>query len=117
MLHTPRTAECRRSILRLDMDDLYWKQSTLLDQAEQARLDFIKTDLEMCFTLTDIVETEYGLGNQEHAERTLAKAEKGYSTLVRLVSKTEKLPVEIESELQTRLKKLRDRLDQVKRPR
>jgi hypothetical protein len=98
------------------VDDSFSKWSTLRDQTEKALLDFIRTDLEVCLTFAVIVETEYGMGNRDHAERTLAEAEKGYSTLLRLISKAKGLRVEIQNELHTSLKQLRERLDRLSGP-
>ena len=50
--------------------------STLLLRIEEVRLDFIRTDLGVCSTFADIVETEYTMGNWDHAERTLAVTER-----------------------------------------
>jgi hypothetical protein len=72
---------------------------TLRDDFEQARLDFIGTDLQVCLTLATVSETAYSMGHREHAERALAKAEKGYSTLVRFFSQAKGLTAEQENEL------------------
>lgn len=77
----------------------------LRDETNQARLDFIWIDLDVCLTFAAIVESEYTMGNREHAERTLASAEKGYSdTLPYLFSdkgadegNREELPVEVQA--------------------
>ena len=58
----------------------------LRDEMEQARLDFIRTDLGLILTFATIVQTEYNMGNWEQAERTLAEAEKGYSDMLRFFS-------------------------------
>ena len=60
--------------------------SKLRDETEQARLDFIWTDLDVVLTLAAIVETKYSMGRWEQAERTLASAEKGYSDMLRFFS-------------------------------
>jgi hypothetical protein len=99
------------------VEDPFLKWSALRDQTEQVRLDFIRTDLEVCLTFAAVVETEYDMGNRDHAERTLAEAEKGYSTLLGLLSQAKGLQLETENELHTRLKQLRERLDRLKRPR
>ena len=88
---------------------------TLLLRVEEVRLDFIRTDLGVCSTFADIVEREYTMGNWDHAERTLAVTEKGYSTVLRLLSQARGLRIETEDELQTTLKHLRERLDRLKR--
>src|SRR5260370_39717138 len=84
---------------------------TLRDDFEEARLDFIRTDLWVCLTLAKIVEREYGLGDREHAERTLAAIEKGYSTLVRFFSQAKGLTAEQENELWSKFIQLGERLD------
>ena len=61
----------------------------LLKETEQARLDFIWTDLDVILTFATVAETAYNMGSQEHAERTLTSAEKGYSDMLRHFSKAE----------------------------
>ena len=75
-----------------------------------AQLDFIKTDLEVCFTLAIVAETAFSMGHREHAERTLATAEKGYSDMLRIVSQA-RMADDVEKDLQAKLKQLRERLD------
>ena len=89
--------------------------SKLRDETEQVRLDFIRTDLEVCLTLADLAETRYSLGNREHAEQTLASAEKGYSDLLRLFSQANNLTPESAKELWLKFKRLREPLDGLKR--
>lgn len=88
---------------------------TLRNDPTQGCLDFIRTDLQMCLTLAKIAEGEYGLGNREHAERTLAAIEKGYSTLVRFFSEAEGLTAEQENELWSKFIQLGERLDGLRR--
>ena len=64
----------------------------------------------VCLTLADLAETEYGLGNTEHAEQTLAKAEKGYSDMLRFFSEATVVTAEVESELRSKFKQVGDRL-------
>ena len=49
----------------------------LQDDIENIRLDFIRTALGVCLTLASVAETAISLGHREHAERTIASAEKG----------------------------------------
>lgn len=93
----------------MDTSSYRWLQLQLRDESDQTRLDFIRTDLEVCQTLAATVEAEYNIGYREHAERTLAEVEKGYSTLLRLVSQEKRLTAEVEEEFQSKL--LRRRLD------
>ena len=87
----------------------------LRDEIERARLDFIRTDLEVLLTFATIVQMEDRMGNWEHAERTLAKAEKGYSDMLRFFSRAKGLTAEVEKDLQSRFTRLRERLDGLRR--
>lgn len=78
---------------------------------EQARLDFIWTDLGVILTFATVAETAYKMGNHEHAEQTLASAEKGYSDMLRHFSKAKGLTPEIAGEFQSKFKQVRERLD------
>jgi hypothetical protein len=84
---------------------------TLRDDFERVRFNFIRTDLDLCFTLATVAETEYRRGNREHAERTLATIEKGYSTLVRIFSQANGLTAEEEMELWSKFQQLAGRLE------
>jgi hypothetical protein len=84
-------------------------------ETEQARLDLIRTDLGVCLTLADLAETEFGLGNLQHAEQTLAKAEKGYSDMLRLFSEATSVTDEVESELRSKFKEISERLTGLQR--
>jgi hypothetical protein len=83
----------------------------LRDGNEQARLDFIRTDLGVCLTFAAIVEEEFNLGNRKHAERTLAEAEKGYSDMLRYFLQARGMTPEVEKELQSKFRHPRERLD------
>ena len=50
------------------------------------RIDFLRTELELCFTFASIAETEHKTGSPEHAKRSVADAEKGYTTLQHFLS-------------------------------
>jgi hypothetical protein len=58
----------------------------LQSEIEQARLDFIRTDLGVCMTFAAVAETAISMGHPEHAERTIATAEKGYTDMLRYFS-------------------------------
>ena len=73
--------------------------------------------MDVCFTLAKIVETAYSMGHREHAERTLAEAEKGYSTLVRFFSQAEGLTAEEVRELWLKFQQLGKRLGGLQRRR
>jgi hypothetical protein len=91
--------------------DLFDEWLSLRDDIERARLDFIRTDLKMCLTLASLAETEYDCGNREHAARTIASAEKGYSDMLRYFSQAKNPAPEARKELQSTFKRLRERLD------
>ena len=55
------------------------------------------------------------MGNREHAERTLAAAEKGYSDMLRFFSQAKGLTAEVAEELQSKFRHLRERLDGLQR--
>jgi uncharacterized coiled-coil DUF342 family protein len=88
---------------------------SLRDDIERSRLDFIRTDLGVCFTFATVAETAYNMGHREHAERTIASAEKGYSDMLRYFSQTTGLTAEVERELWSKFKQLRERLDGLQR--
>ena len=97
------------------MADRFHEPARLLAETEQALLDFIRTDLDVCLTLAVLAETKYRLGNREHAEETLARAENGYSDMLRFFSRVRGMTAEVEKELQSKFKQLRERLDGLKR--
>src|SRR4051794_25922700 len=86
----------------------------LAARTDQNRIEFLRSDLELCFTLTRLAETEYGLGNEEHADRSHSHAEEGYATLHRFVADprhAEHIPPEIRRELTEGLDRLRAKVD------
>jgi hypothetical protein len=81
------------------------------DEIEQARLDFIRTGLGVCMTFAAVAETAISMGHREHAERTIASAEKGYSDTLRYFSQAKGMTAEVDKELQAKFKQVRERLD------
>jgi hypothetical protein len=74
-------------------------------------MDFLKADLELCFTFADLVDTEVQMGDRDAAQRLREKTEHGYDTIAYLL-----LGVDEGSEkdqIQQRLKDLRTRLDEI----
>jgi len=51
------------------------------------------------------------MGDREHAERTLASAEQGYSDMLRFFVQATEMTAEVERELQSKFRDLRERLD------
>jgi hypothetical protein len=80
-------------------------------EIEQSRLDLIRTDLDLCLTFAAVAETAISMGHREHAERTLASAEKGYSDMLRYFTQATGMTAEVEKELLSKFNQLRERLD------
>jgi hypothetical protein len=91
--------------------DSFHQNQIIRAEIERSRLDFIRTDLGVCFTLATVAETAYSMGHREHANRSLASAEKGYSAMRRYFSQAKGMTAAVESELQSKFQQLRDRLD------
>jgi hypothetical protein len=95
--------------------DLFHYSLRLRDETERARVDFIRTDLGVCMTFAAVAETAISMGHWEHAKRTIASAEKGYSDMLRYFSQAKGMTAEMESELWSRFRQLRERLDGLQR--
>jgi hypothetical protein len=95
--------------------DIFHDNLRLRALTEQSRVDFIRTDLGVCMTFATVAETAYSMGHREHAERTLASAEKGYSDMLRYFSQATGMTPEVERELWSRFRQLRERLDGLQR--
>ncbi len=55
-------------------------------QVDANRVEFLRTDLSVCFTMIRVAETESRIGSNQAAERSLRDAEKGYRSLQRLLN-------------------------------
>jgi len=71
-------------------------------ETERARLDFIRTDLGV---LPHVAETAISMGHGEHADRTIASAEKSYSDMLRFFSQATGMTA-----LWSKFRQLRERL-------
>lgn len=65
----------------------------------------------VCLTLATVSATAYNMGDREHAERTRASAEKGYSDMLSFFSEAKGPSPKLENELQSKFKELRKLLD------
>ena len=65
----------------MDLPDL----SELRAKSQKNRIDFLETDLALCFTFLDVVTTELQMGEPQAAMRAHAKAEDGYRTITRFL--------------------------------
>jgi hypothetical protein len=80
-------------------------------QTEQNRLNFLRTDVELCFTLGGIVETEHTMGDPQHAARTLALFEKAHADLKRIFARRNHWEAQPAIEIRAKLSRLREMLD------
>ena len=99
----------------MDVRDPFHERLKIQDDIEKQRLDFIRIDLGVCLTLASVAETAISMGHREHAARTIASAENGYSDMLRYFSQATGLTAEVEKELQSKFKQLRERLDRLQR--
>jgi|tagenome__1003787_1003787.scaffolds.fasta_scaffold20981873_6 hypothetical protein len=76
---------------------------------DRDRIDFLRTDLDLCFTFVDLAETERASGDTDAAQSVLDKAEHGYSTITYFLPRVEN--DDQKQEIQRRLLELRVRLD------
>jgi hypothetical protein len=93
--------------------DLFHESLRIPAETDQALLDFVTTDLALCLTFAAVAETAYGMGRREHAERTIVAAEKGYSDMLRFYLRAREKTPDVEKELQSKFKHLRERLDRL----
>ena len=82
-------------------------------QTEARRLELIRTDLDLCRTLTGIVESELAVNNHEHAAQTLARASKGYADLRRMFEQRRHWEEQATAEISEKLSELRQTLDRL----
>jgi hypothetical protein len=69
-----------------DMDGRIDRAVRLHEQVNVNRVAFLQTDLEACLTLTSVAATEYQAGAREAGDRARGEAEKGFSTISRMLS-------------------------------
>ena len=60
-------------------------RSELQAQTEENRIDFLRTDLALCFTFIDLAKTEIAMDDREAAISVCGKEEDGYATVTRFV--------------------------------
>lgn len=82
-------------------------------EANRRRIEFLRTELEMSFTLASVAEVEQERG-ELHAAQALRDAETGYATMVRFMSDPKHFHHMTEQErmeLAAGLERLRAKLD------
>ena len=97
------------------MGDLCHESLRIRDETDQALLDFIRTDLDLCFVFATVAETAYRMGHRAHAEQTIASAEKGYSDMLRYFLRARGMTPDVEKAVQSKFNLLRERLDVLQR--
>jgi hypothetical protein len=60
--------------------------ANLKDEANRHRLDFITSELALCFTFSSIAVRRYEGGNCEAAEKFMAYAEEAYEAVIQFLS-------------------------------
>jgi hypothetical protein len=85
------------------------KLSDLQAATDLNRVDFLRTDLDLCFTFADLAKTEREIGDRAAATRILEKAETGYATILRISADVKK--ADQKHEIAQKLAELRARLD------
>ena len=83
--------------------------SELRAETERIRLNFLQTDLALCFTFASLLKTEIRIGDRDAAQRILLSAEEGHATISRFLPYV--LDVEWRNEIARQLKHLRSALD------
>lgn len=58
-------------------------------QTEELRVEFLRTDIALCMTFSNLVTTELGMHDRPAAERVFMKAERGYDTIARFLRQME----------------------------
>jgi hypothetical protein len=97
------------------MADASHEHLRLWAETQNARLDLIRTDLDVCLTFATVAETAISMGHREHAKRTIARAERGYSDMLRYFTQATGMTAEVEKELLSKFNQLRERLDGLQR--
>ena len=92
--------------------------ANLQAESAQHRLNFIKTELALCFTFSIIAARKYDTGSQEFAAESMANAERAYETVIQFLSDpkhSKHLTVEESQDITAELERLRERLDRLQR--
>ncbi len=112
LLSPPRHGALNAQDLDLGGLSKRWRQPR--DDFEEARLDYILTDLDECLTLAVLIEAEYKTRNREHAERSLVAIEECYSDMLRSYHQAEGLESGTRAEFESKFKRVRERLDRMR---
>jgi len=89
------------------------QMSELYAETERICLDFLLTDLALCFTFAARLKSELRIGNSDAARKVLAEAEKGHATIARFLPRV--ADVKPRNEIKRRMNDLRTILDSARR--
>src|SRR5260370_3744248 len=87
--------------------------ASLRANLDRHRVEFMKSELALCFTFSTIAARKYETGNQESAETSIANAEKAYETVIHFLSDpkhSKHLTGEESQDIRAELERLRNRL-------
>ena len=101
------------------MSDSADPSADLQSQLDKDRIEFLRTELNAGFTFVSLAETERSIGNDEHARRSAADAEKAYATLQGFLTDPKHsthINDEERQELTERMEQLRKKLDSFAHP-
>lgn len=85
-------------------------------ETAQAGIDFLKSELDLCFTFASLTDTRLQIGDHEAAEQSLADAQKGYATLTRFLhdpKHSQHIDGQSLAEISERTEKLRSAIESV----
>jgi hypothetical protein len=87
------------------------------EPSDDSHVDFLKADLEICFTFATVAETKFRVGHSESADSALEKAQQGFNTVQRLLSDPAHAKYLTDEEIQNitaELERLRARIYEVR---
>ena len=90
----------------------------LQSDRDRHRVEFMKSELALCFTFSCIAARRYESGDQESATKSMANAEKAYETVIQFLSDpkhSKHLTDEERQNIEAELERLRERLDALQR--
>jgi hypothetical protein len=90
--------------------------ANLKPESNRHRLNFIRSELALCFTFSSIAVRKYETGNREAAEKFMAYAEEAYETVIQFLSDPkhfEHLAGKEIEDMRSELDRLRERLDRI----
>src|SRR5438874_13758591 len=81
---------------------------------DRHRVEFMKSELALCFTFSTIAARRYETGHEESAAKSMANAERAYETVIQFLSDpkhSKHVTGEQTQHITVELKRLRGRLD------